>query len=287
MIEEVREGVRVPGLVFLFVVVPAVILGVEAVIRSEFWFLSEFSRGYFRFPLTVDTFWNVRVLWKAFISSLAHNSLHPHLSGNLFIYLVAMALMYPLAILANRKRMFWFTTAFSLLLVPFFTSYASLQNPIGHTSIGFSSVVAAFLGALPIFLVLSVREQSEIEFISLFSTGPMFLILAGIAFIGGSSLIIILFSIVMATVIGVVTVIYMGFEDLIEFSHVMTWPSNVFHWWGLATAIAGPYLLFFQISPETNVVSHLAGYLAGYLFALLLVGDAENFDLSHVSIKGM
>lgn len=284
-VKQVKEGVMLWELVLLFAVVPIVLLAVEGVIRSNVWVLGDYNRAYFRFPLTTKTFWTPAVLWKAFISSYAHDSLQPHLTGTLFMYVVSMTALYPLAILADRKQEFHLIVAFGLLMTPFIISYQSLQNPMGRTTIGFSGVDAAFLGTIPVLLFAAVREQTDIEFIPLWSVGPFFFLLAGLAFIAGTSLTTIVLSVGVGLVVSVLTVVYLGVDDLIEGLHYMTWPSNPFNWWAVTAAIAGPYLLFFSISPQTNIVGHLAGYIFGYLFALLLRWDVPQITYESLSIR--
>lgn len=272
-IQRVTSDAKLRKVIPVFVVVPCVLLAVEAIIRADFWVFTEYNRSYFRFPLTADSFWSLSVLWKAFISSYAHDTLHPHLTGTLFMYLVSMAALYPLSILADRKREFNIIFGFCLLVVPFVVSYQSLQNPMGRTAIGFSGVDGAFLGAIPVVLMTAVNEQMDLGFVPLWSAGPVFLILAGLGYVAGASLTVIGLSVGMAIAIGALTILSLGVGNLLEGLHLMTWPSNVFSWWGVTTAIAGPYLLFFSISPRTNIVGHLAGYFAGYVFALLVVWD--------------
>lgn len=276
--QEDKQGTSFLELVFLFAVVPGVLVIIEGVVRSDFWVFAEINRAYFRFPLTADSFLSLPVLWKAFISSYGHNSLHPHLTGTVMMYYVSMAGIYPLSIVSGKKREFYILTGYCLFAVPFIVSYFSWLNPMGRTSIGFSSVDAAFLGILPVLLLASVRERTGIEFVALWSTGPMFLILAGLAFIAGSSGAIVALSTGMAAALILVTVLSVGLDDLLEGLHVMTWPSYVFNWWGVVAAVAGPYFLFFQISPSTNVVGHLGGYLAGYLFVVFLLWETPDFS---------
>lgn len=284
-IHSVRNGIRIREIILLFLVVPAVLLAVEAVIRTDFWVFAGYNRAYFRFPLTAESFWSLPILWKAFISSYGHDTFHPHLTGTLFMYPISMAALYPLSILADRKREFHAIAGFCFLVVPFVTSYQSLQNPMGRTAIGFSGVDGAFLGALPVMLLAAVNKQTDLGFVPLWSAGPVFLILAGLGVVAGVSRTVIGLSVGMALALGVLTFLYLGWDDLVQGLHLMTWPSNIFSWWGVTVAIAGPYLLFFSISPRTNIVGHLAGYFIGYVFALLVVWDMPELSRETLTLK--
>lgn len=280
-----REEAELWEVLLLFVALPLVLLAVEVVIRSNFSLLTGFNRNYFRFPLTVEPFWSPRVLWKALISSYAHDTFHPHLTGNLTIYLLTMATLYPLSLLADRKREFSFILTFSLLVVPFITSYQSLQILPGQTTIGFSGVVGAFLGALPVVLVAAAGRRSEIELVPLWTAGPAFVILGGLAALAEVTNMIIL-SGLMAMILGTITVLYLGWRDLFEGLHQMMSPSNPFSWWGVTMAIIGPYALFFAIAPGTNIIGHLAGYFSGYAFAFLVVWDPPELTIDSLRPSG-
>lgn len=281
----VREA-RGPEVAVLFLVVPLVLLAVEGVIQSEVGVFAGYTRASFRFPLTGETFWTPRMVWKAFISSYAHDTLVPHLRGNLFMYLVSMAALYPLALLTNRKTEFRWLVGVCFIVVPFVVSYSSFQLPMRGTTIGFSGIVGALLGVVPVVLLSAVGRATNIEFVPLWSTGPVLFILTGLYVVVGASVGMILVPLAFALAMTGITIAYLGIDAALEGLYYMTWPANPFCWWGLTVAIAGPYFLFFSISPETNLVSHLSGYLVGYIAALFVVWDTPDITLQSLGVRG-
>lgn len=94
------------------------------------------------------------------LSSVVHASVQ-HLSHNVLGFLGVMAFLFPLAALSDRLRTLGVVAACLLLVLPVAVSLQSLHALAGRQArvLGFSGTVAGFLGAVPVFATVFVRER--------------------------------------------------------------------------------------------------------------------------------
>lgn len=87
-----------------------------------------------------------------------------HFANNLFSYVTLAPLAYLLCVLAREKRFFRYTWLSFVLAFPVVIALIELASPVTPgTSAGFSGVDSAFLGFLPISLMLFLRNRVSEE----------------------------------------------------------------------------------------------------------------------------
>lgn len=90
-------------------------------------------------------------LWTAFASSFVHLDLN-HLLVNLTMYLLIVPVVYLLSVMSNSRRLFYSSFLTLLFAFPFVLSYLNLAAFRPAVGFGFSGIVMAFVGLLPVFL---------------------------------------------------------------------------------------------------------------------------------------
>lgn len=281
----IRDEASLVDVVGIFLIIPAVIVGVELVIQMNSGSLSQLSRVYFEFPLSAENFWSPSTLLKALISSYAHRNLHPHLSGNLIMYFMTMTGLYSLALISDRKKEFRYMFILTVGVLPFLIAYQNLQVGIKGTTMGFSGLVGALLGILPVAVVAAAKERTGVGLVPVWTAAPVVLLLGFFSFVHTSSVQILIACTVCSLLIGGLMLLSLGITDFQKGLEEILWPGNIFSFWAVTIAILGPYALFFAFSPETNLVAHLGGYLDGYFMALIFFWDTPNpsFTLPGIS----
>lgn len=123
--------------VFLLAVVPVALLVGYAIPSATKWTLA--------FDYTEPT------LLAAYASYFVHFS-QWHLLGNLLGYLLVVPTAYVLSVASDRRSQFLVVFTVFLLAFPFALSALNLAIPRSHTAVGFSAIIMAFVGYLPIGL---------------------------------------------------------------------------------------------------------------------------------------
>jgi len=107
-------------------------------------------------------FQNVSV-FNLFSYGVVHRGLN-HFAGNLLSYVALVVPTYLLCVLGREKKFFRYTWLSFVLLIPPLIALIELASPISpNTAAGFSGVTSAFLGFLPISLVLFLRNRISKE----------------------------------------------------------------------------------------------------------------------------
>jgi hypothetical protein len=132
--------------IIVFVAIPFILVSIAAFPRHirESWTL------YINSPTLVD----------AYLTNFVHGSV-VHLGNNLLAYLFLMTVLLPLAVFAEWKQELYITMLVFLTVVPLVVSYYSVWALRGtglETTIGFSGVVAAFLGLHPVLLFAFFKQ---------------------------------------------------------------------------------------------------------------------------------
>jgi len=141
---ELRQGVEFRD-ILLMSVVPVVLTGI-------FLLPKPIQRS-----LILD-FQNVSI-FNLFSYGFVHRDLG-HYAGNLVSYVTLVLSAYLLCVLGKEKKFFRYTWLSFVLLVPPVIALIELVSPVSpNTTAGFSGVASAFLGFLPISLVLFLRNR--------------------------------------------------------------------------------------------------------------------------------
>ena len=230
-----------------------------------------------RFSLAADSVVvDGRTLLTAFISNYIHVS-GRHLFDNLLNFWLTLFGLYPLVSIAGWERRFRRLTVACLLVVPFVVAWvtlATLGQVTNQPSAGFSGIVAAFLGVVPVALVAAGGKLTDGALDPAWSVVPFF----------GS----------LAVVFAVPSVWYFPVQPLVAIGCAgAALLAAGLLWWvapprgivaagrslsadhRLALLIGATVFVFGVVGAlvivpfGTNVWGHLTGYVTGFLFAYL------------------
>ena len=229
------------------------------------------------FSLAVDSVTaDGRTLLTAFTANYVHVS-GRHLFDNLLNFWLTLFGLYPLVSIAGWERQFRRLTVGYLLVVPFVVAWvtlATLGQVTDQPSAGFSGIVAAFLGLVPVVLAAAGGELTDGRLDPAWSVVPFFASLA--------------------VVFAVPSVWYFPAEPLVALgcggagllaAGLLWWveppreiiaaaqPLSADH--RLALLIGTTVFVFGVVGalvivpPGTNVWGHLTGYVVGFLLPYL------------------
>ena len=229
------------------------------------------------FSLAVDSVTaDGRTLLTAFTANYVHVS-GRHLFDNLLNFWLTLFGLYPLVAIAGWERQFRRLTVGYLLVVPFVVAWvtlATLGQVTDQPSAGFSGIVAAFLGLVPVVLAAAGGELTDGRLDPAWSVVPFFASLA--------------------VVFAVPSVWYFPAEPLVALgcggagllaAGLLWWveppreiiaaaqPLSADH--RLALLIGTTVFVFGVVGalvivpPGTNVWGHLTGYVVGFLLPYL------------------
>ncbi|WP_254544819.1 hypothetical protein [Halomarina pelagica] len=274
---ELVDGVSFRELLGLFVVIPGILLAVEGAIQSDYWLLAGVTRSDFYSTLIGQQLFSVDTIVEAYLSSVAHQNWASHLKGNLIAYILCVSALYPMAVLSREKRRVGQVFALVLVTAPLFVSVMSILYPMGRQSIGFSGVLSAFYGMLPVVTVAAIDVRVDTDFDAFWSLIVMFTVYTLLLVIVGS---FVYAAGVFAIVAGLLVwfLVRVKLDGAMEVLRVATSPEYPMFIWAVTIAITGVGAMFYQLAPGTNVVAHLAGYMFGFLGAFLLLGDGGISD---------
>lgn len=251
-----------------FLLIPFVLVAVKASVDSHAWAL----------PLSAKSILQPEIFPLAFTSSYVHAG-PSLLRGNVEGYLLIMTALFPLAIIAERKRELFTTSLFNLLIVPFLVSWASLILPDNKFALGFSGVNAAFLGTLLVFLFMAWSSERE-SVTPIWSLAPGLLSLS-VAFafapIVSPRLPRLRVYVVGFGIVSIVLLMVFFRRIGVESLQMLSPSRNPVLFWGVFVSIVGFAALFVTVPPSTNVLAHLTGFYAGFFLPFsLLVGRTLN-----------
>ena len=217
-----------------------------------------------------------RTLLTAFTANYIHVS-GRHLFDNLLNFWLTLFGLYPLVAIAGWERQFRRLTVSYLLVVPFVVAWvtlATLGQVTDQPSVGFSGVVAAFLGLVPVALAAAAGELTDGRLDPAWSVVPFFASLA------------VVFAVPSVWYFPVQPVVALGCGGAGLLAAGLLWvvappraigdavrPLSADH--RLALLIGTTVFVFGVVGalvivpPGTNVWGHLTGYVAGFLLAYL------------------
>ena len=229
------------------------------------------------FSLAVDSVTaDGRTLLTAFTANYIHVS-GRHLFDNLLNFWLTLFALYPLVAIAGWERRFRRLTVGYLLVVPFVVAWvtlATLGQVTDQPSVGFSGVVAAFLGLVPVVLAAAGGELTDGRFDPAWSVVPFFASLA------------VVFAVPSVWYFPVQPLVAVGCGGAGLLAAGLLWwveppreisaaaqPLSADH--RLALLIGTTVFVFGVVGalvivpPGTNVWGHLTGYVVGFLLPYL------------------
>lgn len=192
-----------------------------------------------------------------------------HLLSNLAVYLLVVPVTYVLAIRAGRRRLFLVSFTTFLLAFPFVLSGLNLLFARPRVGYGFSGINMAFIGLLPLMLLLAVRRQG-VDFFDIHHAPGLFF--AGVGVIATLAVPPDALMITLAGTAGIAAVIYLvepmwsvGSEE----TRLSELPWGEVELVGLLVFALVPFAAFPPGSTTTgsvlNLYTHLLGYSLGFI----------------------
>lgn len=224
-------------------------------------------------PQHIQDLWTLYLdsptLWAAYLTNFVHRDFI-HLGNNLLAYVFLMAVLLPLAIFAEWKRELYLATLFFIAIVPFVVSYYSvwvLRGTEVQTTVGFSGVIASFLGLLPILLFAFFQQAVSANIRLHYGLTLVALELAVIFYSwSGVSIPAIALGILGALGIGLVL-----WDTRGDWNPLLSSSVNLFL--VLTTVLiftSVSYSILVDVGPGVNVYGHLIGFVSGFMFPGIL-----------------
>lgn len=259
---ELGEGVELRDILMVSVV-PVVLTGV-------FLLPSSVQKGFILNFQNID-FYNF------FSYAFVHRG-WDHFVGNLISYVSLVVPVYLLCVLAGEKRFFRYTWLIFVLALPVVIGLIEFASPVSPvTTAGFSGVDAAFLGVLPISLMLYLRNRISDE-IQVAHAIVLLLLAVGTISLTYSGFSALTFGTITATVL--LAIFYTYRTGVKEFKKVATEIVSMKGYFQLVLFA----LLFFLISPQVmfpakislgvgtvDIFAHYLGLLLGFFLPFVYI----------------
>lgn len=220
----------------------------------------------------------------AYASHFVHFTL-THLLVNVVGYVVVVSLLYLLAVAAGRRRQFLMVWAVFLLAFPFAISGFNLLFPRARIGLGFSGIVMAYVGYLPMAFTAFLGKQFDLPVRGDHSHWLFFATIGLMAFVslpGVFGLLLALASALSAVLFFLTTLDEIRRDHLdgllVAVLEVGTAELVVL---GVVLLLTFPFLAFPDTTPvqggRVNVFSHAVGFCLGYLvpYVTLLAGGFD------------
>ena len=236
------------------------------------------------FSLAADSlFADRRTLLTAFTANFIHVSAR-HLLDNLLNFWITLFGLYPLVAIAGWEARFRRLAVVYCTVVPFVVAWvtlATLGQVTDQLSVGFSGVVAAFLGLLPVALAAAASEVTDGELDPAWGVVP-FLGSLAIVFVTPSVWYFPAQPTLAAGCVSFAVLAAVGLwwtddpTDVRRYSQQLSADQELAFLIGVTvfgTGVAGALVI---VPRGTNVWGHLTGYVAGFLIPYLwyVVGPA-------------
>ena len=224
------------------------------------------------FSLAVDSlFESPRTLSTAFTANYMHASSR-HLFDNLLNFWITLFGIYPLVSVASWHREFRLSAGVYLLFAPFVIAWLTLQTLGAITdqpSVGFSGIVAAFLGFLPVVLVAAASEVTNGEVDTEWAAVPFLLSLAVVFVVPSVSYFPIQPMLAFGLVVCGLTIGGVLWQldpprRLGDYNRHLDPDVRLAFLIGSTVFVSGVAGALLFVRPGTNVWGHLAGYLVGF-----------------------
>lgn len=231
----------------------------------------------FEFSLAAESvFESERTLLTAFTANYVHVGAR-HLFDNLLNFWVTLFAVYPLVAVAGWQRQFRLSLMAYLCLVPFgiaWLTLGTLGTVTNQPSVGFSGIVAALLGFLPVVLCAAAATVTDGEVTPAWSAVP-FLGSLGLVFAAPS---VSYFPVNLPLAAGCLAAAIVSGGLLWWLDRPLQFPSSpsrlsadsrLAFLIGITVFGFGVSGALLFVRPGTNVWGHLAGYVSGFLIPYL------------------
>lgn len=239
----------------VFVAIPFVLVSIAAFPRHirESWIL------YVNSPTLAD----------AYLTNFVHGSV-AHLGKNLLAYLFLMAVLLPLAVFADWKQELYITMLVFLTVVPLVVSYYSVWTLRGtglETTIGFSGIIAAFLGLHPLLLFVFFKRTVSSNIRVHYGLALIAPELA-VVFYSWSGMSILVISLALLGILDLGLVLYRSRSDweplLSSQTNLLLAFTTIF----VFSVVS--YRILVGVGPNVNVYGHFIGFVSGFICPGLL-----------------
>lgn len=274
---EVIDGSDTWEIITVFGVLPAILLAIEGIILSDFWVFSGVTRSVFWLDLVDQPLLSVETLVETYLSSFAHGNWAIHLKPNLTNYLLLMSALYPMAVLTRRKEKVAKIYITILLFSPLFITLMSFLYPMGTRSIGFSGVLSAYFGVLPVVMFAAVDARIDSDLNPFWSFIVMMVVYASI-YVYLGSLIMAGVTTGLAVVGFIGMVFHTGVNTVRKGLRIVLGVDYFPFVWALLIAYGGTVAMYYNLPPGTNIVAHIAGYIFGFLTGFVFLGESITTD---------
>ena len=214
--------------------------------------------------------------WAVFTSAFIHFGMG-HLASNIGYFVVFGLTGYWLLFRTGKRKVFLLLLGMFLFIVPPIASSLSISLTFLKTTHGFSAVVSALLGLIPVALAYYLKKNSvELSFENLCFS----FLLIGVSIILLKYLDNLLLGIIFFAVIITLGLILL-YEELtkidLDSSRLtgkmiyFSFLSFVIYFAGLYFSIPGPGTAISASGPHTNVLSHYIGFLLGVIISYIVI----------------
>lgn len=267
---KVYAETRVHEVIFLFVLVPGLLLSIEWAIQSNFGVLTGIKRDPMWFELSRESYLSFDTIFDLYISSFAHSD-WGHLQGNLVNYLFCMSALYPMSIFANKRKNNFYLILVIVLLSPIVVKLVSNVYLTGRT-IGFSGILSGLFGLLTVVIFVAVDEQIEADFNPFWSLIAVFSVYIAILVYFGA-LVSAGYLVPIVILLSAWFVYNEGPDGVREVLQVLVGEGNILFPWALIIAILGALAMFYGLPPGSNILGHIVGYLFGWGVGFITFGE--------------
>lgn len=237
--------------VAVFLAIPFVLLAVSAL------------------PQTIQKSWTFHLHSPSLVDAYSTNFVHGgffHVGSNLLAYICLIAVLLPLAVFANWKRELYITSLFFLAVIPFVVSYYTMWTLHGTgvvTTVGFSGVIAAFLGLLPI-LLFAFLQRAVSSHIRVHHALALVAPELAVIFYSWSGPSVSVIALVILGLFGLGLVLW---DTRSDWDPLLSSNANVLLVLGtLLTFVFVSYSILVNVGPSVNVYGHFIGFVSGFLF---------------------
>ena len=252
-----------------FVLVPAILIIIQYFVPYSV------KNEYFILHLNNPT------LLAMFLTNYVHTDDPWHLWGNIFTYMLVILYIFKFA---TNKREVYIVSAIFFFILPFFVSYSSIVafQEVPINSLGFSGIIAAFIGFFPYVFYRYIKNAYSLKFNFSFPFSIAIIsLMIAIVFDYPS---LILYTLVL--LLSLLPFIYTYRKELSPALNIFQnklkelRKSNMLYKLGIYCFYAVAFfLLFFSfeglIKPPTkenfsNIIAHFVSYIFGFFFPLLV-----------------
>lgn len=270
--DDIIAGADKREVLAIFLIIPGFLIGVELAILSDFWALATVNRADFYSDLIGQQLISVNTLVESYLSSIAHAGWEIHLKPNLISYFLCMTALYPMAVLSGRKERVAGVFLLILIIAPVASTGFSVVFPMGSRSIGFSGVVSAFYGVLPVVMFSAIDSYTDADINPRWSIMVILSVYASIlVYVNNVPMGVLCLGLVGLSLLGLVHNV--GLSGVTEAVNVAIGFDHLPFFAATMIATVGAIGTYYNLPQGVNVVGHVSGYMIGYLIGFVAFSD--------------